>query len=143
MKNQNERGFTLVEIMGVVVILGIVTTFLLNILISSNDTNTKQLSTNQQLDEMSYVLKVITKDMRRTTQFKTPPYIFENDDASIQYVYVLDGNGNITRNGEIIASNIEEFNIKSVVSNRLKGVSIEIKIKNGRSNETELTFRNE
>lgn len=62
---KNNRGFTLVEVLAVILILSIVSTILFSILSSSKETNKKQLENNEQLSELSYVLKLITKDMRK------------------------------------------------------------------------------
>lgn len=135
---KNEHGLTLIETLASVVILSIVLIFVGNILISSNDTNKKQLSKNQQLDELSYVIKVITKDMRKTTEITTPDYTFENKKKSLKYYYLYEPTLNtIERNGEIIATNIKSFSIDQ------DGAFYEIKIKNNNDYEikTQLTFR--
>ena len=63
----DQRGITLVEILAAVVIIGFLSILILNIQAKSSDQYNNQLSKNQQLNEISYVLKVITKDIRKST----------------------------------------------------------------------------
>ncbi|MGE6514519.1 PilW family protein [Lysinibacillus sphaericus] len=135
---KNNRGLTLVELLAVIVILGIVSTLLMNILVSSSETNKKQLANNQQLTELSYVLKIITKDMRRTTTFDTTDSTFKNNDNTTQYTYLFDMEANtVTRNGEIIAINIDTFSIIPVTNS----IKFNIESTNGHKITTQLSFR--
>ncbi|EON73004.1 PilW family protein [Lysinibacillus sphaericus] len=137
---KNNRGLTLVELLAVIVILGIVSTLLMNILVSSSETNKKQLANNQQLTELSYVLKIITKDMRRTTTFDTTDSTFKNNDNTTQYTYLFDMEANtVTRNGEIIAINIDTFSIIPVTNS--KSIKFNIESTNGHKITTQLSFR--
>lgn len=138
MKTLNSKGLTLVEVLAVIVILSIVSTILMSILVSSNDTNKKQLTKNQQLDELSYVLKIITKDTRRTSEYNKPT--FKTKDGSTQFTYLFDKTSNtITRNGEVIATNIKNFSINPESS--IDFIEIEIENNNGHKVTTQLVFR--
>ncbi|MFF2176824.1 type II secretion system protein J [Lysinibacillus sp. NPDC058147] len=134
----NNRGLTLVEVLAVIVILGIVSTILMNILVSSSETNNKQLSNNEQLKELSYVLKLLTKDMRRTITYDSKISTFKNEDNSVQYTYSFNNENNtVSRNNEVIATNIKVF---TLIDNS-NSITFNIENKNGHRISTQLFFR--
>ena len=134
----NNRGFTLVEVLAVIVILGIVSTILMNILVSSSKTNNKQLSNNEQLTELSYVLKLLTKDMRRTITYDPNNLTFKNEDNSVQYTYSFNSvNNTVSRNNEVIATNITSFTLDG----NSNSIILNIENKNGHKISTQLFFR--
>ncbi len=63
---KNQSGLTLVEILAVIVIISFLAIIILNIQVKSSNQFNQQFSRNQQLNEISYVLKTITKDIRKT-----------------------------------------------------------------------------
>lgn len=135
---KNNRGFTLVEVLAVILILSIVSTILFSILSSSKETNKKQLENNEQLSELSYVLKLITKDMRKTITYDPNNSTFKNRDGSIQYTYIFDAEKNtITRNNEVIATHIHSFSLTSIGDS----ISINIESINEHTISTQLSFR--
>jgi len=134
----NNRGFTLVEVLAVIVILGIASTILMSILVSSSETNNKQLSNNEQLTELSYVLKLLTKDMRRTVTYDSNNSTFKNEDYSVQYTYSFNNENNtVSRNNEVIATNITIFTL----INNSDSITFYIENKNGHRISTQLFFR--
>ncbi|WP_155590365.1 PilW family protein [Lysinibacillus cavernae] len=135
---KNNRGFTLVEVLAAILILSIVSTILFSILVSSKETNNKQLENNDQLTEMSYVLKLITKDMRKTITYDPTNSTFKNRDGSVQYTYIFDTEKNtINRNNEIIATNIHSFSLTRIGDS----ISINIESNNEHTISTQLSFR--
>ncbi|MGE7836802.1 PulJ/GspJ family protein [Viridibacillus arvi] len=130
----NEKGVTLVEILAAIVITAIVCTLIFNVQLSSSKQYDKQLNKNQQLNEVSYVLKVITKEMRKTTDISSinTGIKIKNDE------YKFDVNTNsIIKNHEPFATNIGEFMVE------YKDNSWNIKIKNldGKTVETKIVVR--
>ncbi|MGG0663666.1 type II secretion system protein [Viridibacillus arvi] len=130
----NEKGVTLVEILATIVITAIVATLIFNVQLSSSKQYDKQLKKNQQLNEVSYVLKVITKEMRKTTDISSinTGIKIKNDE------YKFDVNTNsIIKNHEPFATNIGEFMVE------YKDNSWNIKIKNldGKTVETKIVVR--
>ncbi|KOO52330.1 prepilin-type N-terminal cleavage/methylation domain-containing protein [Viridibacillus arvi] len=130
----NEKGVTLVEILATIVITAIVATLIFNVQLSSSKQYDKQLNKNQQLNEVSYVLKVITKEMRKTTDISSinTGIKIKNDE------YKFDVNTNsIIKNHEPFATNIGEFMVE------YKDNSWNIKIKNldGKTVETKIVVR--
>ncbi|MBK3493449.1 prepilin-type N-terminal cleavage/methylation domain-containing protein [Viridibacillus sp. YIM B01967] len=130
----NEKGVTLVEILAAIVLTALVATLIFNVQASSYKQYDKQLDQNQQLNEVSYVLKVITKEMRKTTDI-TPI----SDGIKIKDIeYRFDASTNsITKNTEPFATNIGNFHVKYVDN------SWNIKIKNldGKMVETKIVVR--
>ena len=63
---KNEKGFTLVEVLAVIVILAIVGSILFNLLTSSNKEYKSQVDDTTNLNELSFIMKEITRDFRKT-----------------------------------------------------------------------------
>lgn len=107
---QNERGLTLIEILAVIVILAIISTILINILFSASKQNVAQTNEAIQTNNAAYVLKQVTKDLRKTHEVTTNnnDYIFINSSntLSVQYSY---SNRTLYRNNAPIAMNIDDF----------------------------------
>lgn len=130
----NEKGVSLVEILAAIVITAIVITLIFNVQLSSSKQYDKQLNKNQQLNEVSYVLKVITKEMRKTTDISSI-----NDGIKIkndEYKFEVNTNS-IIKNQKPFATNIGEFMVE------YKDNSWNIKIKNldGKTVETKIVVR--
>ncbi|MEY2370799.1 MULTISPECIES: PulJ/GspJ family protein [Lysinibacillus] len=141
MQRKHQQGFTLVETLAVVVIISIISVLLFSILSSSTSTHQKQAKNNKNLQDTSYALKLITKDFRKATQFDDATDTFTTRDG--QKTYIL-SNNTITRNGEIIATNIKEFELKNKNhDNQNKPIILTIRIKNTSDKEisSELTSR--
>ncbi|MFB2516608.1 MULTISPECIES: type II secretion system protein J [Lysinibacillus] len=141
MRRKHQQGFTLVETLAVVVIISIISVLLFSILSSSTSTHQKQAKKNKNLQDTSYALKLITKDFRKATQFDDATDTFTTRDG--QQTYIL-SNNTITRNGEIIATNIKEFELKNKNHNtQNKPIILTIRIKNTSDKEisSELTSR--
>jgi len=111
MRRKQQQGFTLVEVLAVVVIISIISVLLFRILNSSVSTHQKQTTKNRNLQDTSYALKLITKDFRKAQAFDPDSYTFTASDGTTQ-AYAL-SNNTITRNGEVIATNIEDFELNN------------------------------
>lgn len=138
MRIKQQQGFTLVEVLAVVVIVSIISVLLFSILSSSTSTHQKQATKNKNLQDTSYTLKLVTKDFRKATQFDDATDTFTTSDG--QQTYTL-SNNTITRNREIIATDIKEF--KLAAKNDRIPVILTIKIVNTSDKEinAELTSR--
>lgn len=133
---KNERGLTLVELLAAIVIGSIIMIFVTSILTQSLNEQKRQTSNNKQHTEMRYVLKLITKDMRKSTTFDGNKFTSLNNSDVATYKFDED-NHLITRNDVVIASNINDFKL----TNKTSSVRIEIESLNGNSIDTELYFR--
>lgn len=117
-----EKGITLVELLAAIVLASIVMLLFYNVLMAGTKQYKNQLEKNNQLTEISYALKMITKDIRKTEK----PKIINSSQIELNGVnYSKDGN-TITRNGVVVASSIERF---QVTGNNIKWV-IEIESSN-------------
>ena len=130
MRRKQQQGFTLVEVLAVVVIISVISVLLFSILNSSVSTHQKQTTKNRNLQDTSYTLKLITKDFRKARDFNddTDTFILDPDDRGKDQTYTL-SNNTITRNEEIIATNINDFELtKKVDTNPNNPVVLIIKI---------------
>ncbi|UQW96383.1 type II secretion system GspH family protein [Rummeliibacillus sp. G93] len=136
----NQRGITLVEILASIVIIGFLAIFIINIQVKSTEQYNKQFTTNQQLKEISYVLKTITKDIRKTNNVTlTNQTNIKNEQNEILYTgisvnnkqYIFDKQSkSIKLNGSIYANNINDFSISNtgdryiIIIKNLKGSQV-------------------
>lgn len=131
----NTKGLTLIEILATVTILSIISIFIGSILISSNKNHAQQVTANQQLADVSYVLKVVTKDIRKSTKWDGEPTNFSLISSVLgeEQDYLFADNS-IYRNNVLLATNIKEFSVDS---------SLNIVIISGSGHETitQLHFR--
>lgn len=135
-----QQGMTLIETLAVVVISAIILISATTILTRSSSEHTKQTNNTEQFTEIRYVLKQITKDMRKSTKIekRESNYVFFSKDSSIIANYAFNETANtITRNGTNLASNIQAFNIE-IESPK---ILITVKSLNEKEVHTELFFR--
>lgn len=119
MKNAlNQKGLTLVELMAVIVIMSIIFILISRIQLTSSEQYTLQTEKNNQLTDLSYTLKVITKDLRKSGK---APEINGNTYTIGSEIYVFDAATNsLSRNETILAHPITAFTIKSITSQKYK-----------------------
>lgn len=135
-----QQGMTLIETLAVVVISVIILISATTILTRSSSEHTKQTNNTEQLSEVRYVLKQITKDMRMSTKIEKNEsnYIFKSKDSSIIATYSFNETARIIkRNSTDLARNIQVFNIDIDSSKIL----IKVKALNQKEVQTELLFR--
>lgn len=157
-KIKNQKGITLVELLATVVILFIISLFIFNIVYSSTNQNESQRKESSQINDAAYLLKQITKDIRKTNNLDshdltTNTYIFKGDSLVIKYKYnavnkklyryVVDDpeNGVIVNEDDlkkgVIVNNVDAFSIPNPTSNQL-----EIKFTiNGKNYDTKIALR--
>lgn len=103
-----EKGITLVELLAAVVLASIVMLLVFSVLMSGTKQYKNQLEKNNQLTDISYALKMITKDIRKTEN----PQIISNSEIELNGINYSKVGNTITRNGDVIAHDIELFNVK-------------------------------
>lgn len=116
---KNEKGFTLVEVLAVIVILAIVGSILFNLLTSSNKEYKSQVDDTTNLNELSFIMKEITRDFRKTkivdiqinqVVFKTK----ENNQEKVIATYTYTKTGNtLSKNGSPYQTKIRSFCVQS------------------------------
>lgn len=101
----NEKGITLVELLAAVVLASIVMLLVFSVLMSGTKQYKNQLEKNNQLTDISYALKMITKDIRKTEN----PRIISKSEIELNGINYSKVGNTIIRNGDVIARDIEMF----------------------------------
>ena len=136
----NSNGLTLIEIMAVLAILSIIGILAANIVISSININSQQSAESKQITDSSYILKLITKDLRSTSSidYKSNEYIFKDDTENPIATYTFNPTDkSLMRNSSQIANDIVIFKISD---NSTYSVRIEFFLHN-ENYETDIAFR--
>jgi len=135
---------TLLEVLAVTVIVTLVSIVLMSILTNSKTTSDKQMKSSIQLSDATYILKVVTKDTRKSTEIfmkaqdEYTEYTLLNNQNNQKYTYVFQQkNQTITRNDEIIAANVLDFNIQD----RQSHIVINITTPNSKPFSSTIYFR--
>ncbi|KGR84813.1 prepilin-type N-terminal cleavage/methylation domain-containing protein [Lysinibacillus odysseyi] len=141
MKNlkKDNSGLTLIEILAVVIILSLISIIIMNILTNSSKTHKNQVIENQQLVDVTYLSKVLTKDIRKSTHYeKLRDYGNFKITSSVtgeEYLYEYNNSTNkVYRNGTLLADHIIEFSVN-------ESLDIIIASEKGPAIETKLYFR--
>lgn len=110
----NSYGFTLIEILASIVILSIVGLLLLNIAFSSTKHGELQAKESFQINDTAYVLKQITKDLRKTSEVITysNEYNFNTSEGTLLTKYHYKSNI-LYRDKQIIANKIKDFKMET------------------------------
>ena len=140
----NQKGVTLIEVLASIVLLTIVTLLTFNLLISGQNEHTKQVSANTELQDVSYAMKLLTKDIRKATKAEI---ITESPNVEFK---ILDYNGipiasywyerdtaQLNRNGYVIANAIVQFDYSLDSSS----IFVELKNSSQKTYSTKLYFR--
>jgi len=141
---KTEKGITLVELLAAIVLASIVMLLVYSVVMTGTKQYKNQLEKNKQLTDISYTLKMITKDIRKTEN----PQIITHSDIKLNGVNYAKNGNTITRNGVIIARAIEKFYVddgygtENYDENKIKW-SIEIKSLDQKDiKKTEIYLRN-
>lgn len=158
---KNEKGFTLVEVLAVIVILAIVGAILFNLLTSSNKEYKSQVDDTTNLNELSFIMKEITRDFRKTkiVDIQNNQVVFktkENNQEKVIATYTKTGN-TLRKNGSPYQTKIRSFCVQSTEEPSVgtqdcmnnaagkektsKGIYVNIKNINGKRVETTLYSR--
>lgn len=133
----SNKGFTLVEILAALVILSLVSFLVFGILTSSNKEYKGQVEDYRQLNDTSYVLKVISKDIRSSYDLlaSSSTYTFTNKEGKELYVYSFNpSTKELFRNSAKIADNINSLTLISDSSGK---VSIKLSYQDENSLQSE------
>lgn len=158
---KNEKGFTLVEVLAVIVILAIVSAILFNLLTSSNKEYKSQVNDTTNLNELSFIMKEITRDFRKTkiVDIQNNQVVFktkENNQEKVIATYTKTGD-TLSKNGSPYQTKIRSFCVQSTEEPSVgtqncmnnaagkettsKGIYVNIKNINGKRVETTLYSR--
>lgn len=106
--NSNQDGLTLIEILAVMVLLSIITSSIFGLLISGNKNFERQSDNNSQLNELTFVLKQVTKDVRQSSTVQISSNILALD--STTYLYNVNTQS-LERNGQVLSTSIKQFQV--------------------------------
>lgn len=114
---KNEKGFTLVEVLAVIVILAIVGSILFNLLTSSNKEYKSQVDDTTNLNELSFIMKEITRDFRKTkiVDIQNNQVVFktkENNQEKVIATYTKTGD-TLSKNSSPYQTKIRSFCVQS------------------------------
>ena len=114
---KNEKGFTLVEVLAVIVILAIVGSILFNLLTSSNKEYKSQVDDTTNLNELSFIMKEITRDFRKSkiVDIQNNQVVFktkENNQEKVIATYTKTGD-TLSKNGSPYQTKIGSFCVQS------------------------------
>lgn len=157
---KNEKGFTLVEVLAIIVILAIVSAILFNLLTSSNKEYKSQVDDTTNLNELSFIMKEITRDFRKTkiVDIQNNQVVFktkENNQEKVIATYTKTDD-TLSKNGSPYQTKIRSFCVQSTEepSKRTRdcpstsktpspqeGIYLNIENANGKSVETTLYSR--
>lgn len=151
---KNEKGFTLVEVLAVIVILTIVGAILFNLLTSSNKEYKSQVDDTTNLNELSFIMKEITRDFRKSkiVDIQTNQVVFktkENNQEKVIATYTKTGD-TLRKNGAPYQTKISSFCVQSTkdpskstskTPSAQEGIYLKIENTNGKIVETTLYSR--
>lgn len=130
----NQTGLTLLEILAATVLLGLIISSVFGLLISGNKSFDRQSNENRQLNELSYVLKQITKDVRQSSTVQLSSNSIALDTAT----YSFDENTqSLIRSGQVLSSSIKSFQ----VTQNTNQLYIQITNKLGKTVQTTVVLR--
>lgn len=138
-----ENGLTLVELLATVTIIFLVSIFVFNIIFSATHQNQTQTAESQQINDAAFVLKQITKDIRKTYSITIDSsnnnhYYFTDKNNNILTEYLYSANGDLHRKGQILANNVRSFSFSTDMVSNTVTVSFTL---NSETYSTTLAFR--
>lgn len=149
-KFSSQKGITMVELLASIVIFFIVSLLVFNIVYSSTQQNHTQTNEATQINNAAYLLKQITKDIRKTNNVKTSmvdvqtTYIFENlnpTTGSSPHIaeYKYDENEKaLYLNDSVIVNNVETFTLSVIDAENEVEIKFSIK---GKHYDTKIALR--
>jgi len=142
MIKHNEKGMTLIEVLGILLIFTIISFFVFNIMYSSTKQQSEQTQESLQLQDGAYILKQITKDLRKSykvtaiTNGNSSIFYFQDQSNNSLFIYEYKkSNYELYRNNVLIGKNIKGFSIYGDQT-----VHLNFKL-NNKDFETSITFR--
>ncbi|MBS4208951.1 prepilin-type N-terminal cleavage/methylation domain-containing protein [Bacillus sp. FJAT-50079] len=136
---KNEEGMTLVELLAVTVIGVIILLFLTSIITTMQNQYKKQYDQNGSLFDITYVAKVMTKEIRQAKVIQAESGRIALDDTVYEY---NSDNQSIEKDGVIFSEKIKEFH-GELVEDSFGNKRFELKIINqiDKKVETKITIR--
>ncbi|MFY3792769.1 type II secretion system protein [Ureibacillus sp. MALMAid1270] len=136
MIRKNEKGVTLVEVLAVIVLFSIIAIFVFTIISSSTKQQTEQTMESLELQDGAYLLKQITRDLRKSVKLdnQVGRYTFQDQQGNTLFTYEYKDK-KLYRNSSLIGNGIEQFSLTGDET-----VNLRFTIKN-KQFETTITLR--
>nr|WP_106784515.1 prepilin-type N-terminal cleavage/methylation domain-containing protein [Lysinibacillus timonensis] len=147
---KNEKGLTLVELLAVIIISAILIILAIGIFSNGQNQAQNQVDKNNQLMDIAYVLKALTKEMRKTDIVEVP----NSQTLKIKdNVYAFNSSEKvITKDEKLFANHINQFEVRKEIvlieddnatgiSNIITKIIIEIESVNQIKQKTEIVLR--
>lgn len=118
----NQHGLTLVEVLAIIVLSSFLLMLIFGILTSGEKQIQQQKENNSQIVDTAFILKVITKDVRKNPELVS---IKNDDEGRFEFLqigttkYYLDGSHRLLKDSEVLGSSVEKFEVIKV-SNQLQ-----------------------
>ncbi|WP_245693891.1 prepilin-type N-terminal cleavage/methylation domain-containing protein [Sediminibacillus halophilus] len=116
----NSKGFTLVELLAVLALLGLIIMLAGSVAWFGQTQYTSQLEETKQQSEVRLALKQITKDVRQADSLTVT-----NNQLKLDEVVYRLNEGDLLRNGRMVAEGISEFQVEPTE----QGTGVTLKIK--------------
>ncbi|SOB93912.1 hypothetical protein SAMN05880501_101719 [Ureibacillus xyleni] len=117
-----EKGMTLLEVLAVSTLSVLLFGLIFSILMNSINHQNKEMDETTQLTDVTYLLKVVTKDVRNSTKLETNNQTMRLKSGTDYITYEFTNN-TILRNGQPLGADITYF---SLSNNGSGGVTVEI-----------------
>ena len=127
----NDRGISLVELLAVLAIGSIILSLIIGIMVNGQKTYSQQTHSAEQLTELRYAIKVITKEVRSAEKMT----ISENRlvvQSGGRIVFKL-RNGQLWQDGSVLAERISGLNFE--MEDRVLAISMETDGTTGKKQE--------
>lgn len=127
----NDRGISLVELLAVLAIGSIILSLVIGIMVNAQKTYSQQTHSAEQLTELRYAIKVITKEVRSAEKMT----IAENRlvvQSGGRIVFKL-RNGQLWQDGSVLAERISGLNFE--MEDRVLAISMETDGTTGKKQE--------
>ncbi|MGE7665100.1 PilW family protein [Ureibacillus composti] len=142
MIKKNEKGMSLIEVLAILIIFTIISLFMFSIMNLSSKQQHEQTTESLQLQDGAYILKQITKDLRKSfkvtskTSGDSTIFYFQDQTNNSLFIYEYkNSNYELYRNNVLIGKNIKSFSIYGDQT-----VHLDFML-NNKNFETSITFR--
>ncbi|VEI07932.1 prepilin-type N-terminal cleavage/methylation domain-containing protein [Kurthia zopfii] len=118
---RNNKGFTLTEVLVVLVLLTVITTAFWNLLSTSSKDYQSQTKNANSLNELSYIAKLMTRDFRKSVSLQIAGDTFKVGNMNYKVV-----NNQIERDSEMFQTKFQKICIGNPKSKKSIGCSNEL-----------------
>lgn len=135
----NEKGITLVELLAVIIIISLLIGLISSTQLFGARQYNNQIKKTNQLYDITYAMKIITKDIRKSNTFEAPN---TNEIILDGVEYKFDQSKEVIfKNGNALVNNVRTFEVRPSENNEGSTWKIEIINLVNKKVETEIVIR--